>query len=138
MLNSADSSDHSAAARPGFAISSHGVDKRMVVVSLEGEIDLAAAPTLKSTLLELLRDGYCQFILDLSLVRHLDSTGIGVLVGLRRRLAGDGLLVIAAVPRNVLTVFQITGLDTRFEIFSTLDGALARARDPSMPVPGPC
>jgi anti-sigma B factor antagonist len=137
MLDSPGSLHHSAVVSR-CAISSHEVDKQTCVVSLDGEIDLAAAPTQKSTLLELLRKDYRRFIIDMSLVRHIDSTGLGVLVGLRRRLAGEGLLAIAAVPPSALRVFQITGLDTRFEIFSTLDHALAQARDSSTWGPGPC
>jgi anti-sigma B factor antagonist len=138
MLDSAGTVHRSAAARGGFAISSRVVDERTCVVSLDGEIDLAAAPTLKVALLELLRERHTRFVVDLSLVRHIDSTGLGVLVGLRKRLADDGVVVIAAVPRNALRVFQVTGLDARFEIFSTVDRALAHATDSSMGTPGPC
>jgi anti-sigma B factor antagonist len=138
MLNSAGTLHRSTAVRDGFAISSREVDERTCVVSLEGEIDLGAAPTLKSTLLELLHDGHCQFIVDMSLVSHIDSTGLGVLVGLRKRLSDNGLVAIAAVPRIPLRVFQITGLDARFEILPTLDDALIRAADPSMRTPRSC
>jgi anti-sigma B factor antagonist len=93
---------------------------------------------LKAALLELQRDGCSQFIVDLSSVEHMDSTGLGVLVGLKRQLADRGLLAIAAVPRNVLSLFEITGLDARFEIFSTLDEALIYVRGASVPASGSC
>jgi anti-sigma B factor antagonist len=134
MPNAADTIDHSGATRDPFAISPRQVGDHTCVVSLEGEIDLAAAPTVKSSLLELVRDGHRQLIVDLSLVRHLDSTGLGVLVGLRKRLADEGRLAIAGAPRNVLRLFQITGLDAKFEMFTTLDGALADMRDSSASV----
>jgi anti-sigma B factor antagonist len=138
MPDSPDTTHHPDATGDAFAISSHEVGKHTCVVSLEGDIDLASAPTLKSALLELLHDGHRQFIVDLTKVGHLDSTGLGVLVGLRRRLADQGRLAIAGSPRNALRVFQITGLDARFEMFSTLDGALADVRGSSVMVPERC
>jgi anti-sigma B factor antagonist len=124
MPDSPNTTHHPDATGDAFAISTRDVGEHTCVVSLEGDIDLAAAPTLKSALLELLNDGHRQFILDLSQVRHLDSTGLGVLVGVRRRLADQGRLAIAGSPRNVSRLFEITGLDARFEMFPNLDGAL--------------
>jgi anti-sigma B factor antagonist len=138
MPNSADMFHRPDAVRGAFEISHHEVAKGTCVVSPAGEIDLASAPTLKVTLLELQRDGYSQFIIDLSSVEYMDSTGLGVLVGLKRRLADTGVLAIAAVPRNVLSVFEITGLDARFEIFSTLEEGLAYAREASVAASGSC
>jgi anti-sigma B factor antagonist len=131
MLNPAGPVHHSDDTGSGFTIIHHQLSDRMCVVAPAGEVDLSAAPSLKSSLLGLLDDGYCEFVLDLSAVTHMDSTGLGVLVGFHKRLPDDGLFAIAGARRNVLTVFELTGLDTRFEIFSTVDDALAHARDTS-------
>ncbi len=135
MPNAADTIDHCDATQDAFAISTRQVAEQTCVVSLEGDIDLAAAPTLKSALLELVREGHRQLILDLSGVSYLDSTGLGVLVGIRKRLADQGRLAIAGTPKNVFRVFQITGLDAKFEMFSTLDRALVDARESANSAP---
>jgi anti-sigma B factor antagonist len=138
MPNSADRFPRSDAVGGAFEISHQDVDRRTCVVSPEGEIDLASAPTLRARLLDCERSGYSKFILDFSLVEHIDSTGLGVLIGLKKRLGDEGVLAIAAVPRAVFSVFEITGLDTRLEIFATLEQALVYMREVSVPVPGSC
>jgi anti-sigma B factor antagonist len=94
-------------------------------VSPDGEIDLSSAPLLKTRLVGLLAEGYSRLVLDLSAVRYIDSTGLGVLVGVSRRLPGDGLLTIAHAPATVVRLLELTGLDRRFETFLTVEDALA-------------
>jgi anti-sigma B factor antagonist len=95
------------------------------VVAAEGELDLASAPALKSALSRLLSRGYREFVLDLSQLGHMDSTGLGVLIGLQIRLKDDGMLAIAAAPHNVLLLFEVTRLGGRFDLFPTVDEAVA-------------
>lgn len=111
----------------GLQIRHRPAGERSVVVAMEGEVDLASAPELKSTLCELLAQGNRRFVLDLSRVRHMDSTGLGVLVGFQRKLTDEGLMAIAAAPRNVTSVFELTGLDRTLDMFASLDAAVAHA-----------
>jgi anti-sigma B factor antagonist len=113
------------------------VEQRVCVVELEGEVDLASAASLKSELTGLVADGYSQFVLDFAQVGHMDSTGLGVLIGFRKRLGDDGALVIACVPQNVWAVFKVTGLDKTLDICSTVEVAVARAQSGGVTGPPP-
>jgi anti-sigma B factor antagonist len=95
------------------------------VVAPDGEIDLASAPLLKSSLAALLAENYTRFVLDLSAVRHIDSTGLGVLVGFARRLPVEGLVTIAEAPEGARRLLKLTGLDHSFATFARVDDALA-------------
>ncbi|MGN6752458.1 MAG: STAS domain-containing protein [Intrasporangium sp.] len=98
------------------------------VVSLGGEIDVYTAPFVRERLDEAVHEGRTNLIVDLTGVRFLDSTGLGVLVGrlkLTRSLGGS--LRLVGTDERVLKVFAITGLDKVFEIHPTLDEALAAA-----------
>jgi anti-sigma B factor antagonist len=111
-----------------FGISQRELDSRTSVISVEGELDLSTAPRLKWMLLDSLAAGQSQLVLDLSLTRFMDSTALGVLVGVRRKLdAGDRLAIVCAQP-DVLKIFEYAGMDGAFAIFATLDEALAHAR----------
>jgi anti-sigma B factor antagonist len=112
----------------GLVIRAHRLDDRTCVVAVEGELDLATAPDLKSRLAQLLGEGCRDFVLDVSQVGHMDSTGLGVLIGLQLRLGGEGMVAIAAAPHNVVVLFEVTRLDGRFPVFSTVDDALAHVR----------
>ena len=60
------------------------------VVSIRGEVDLGSAARLKAELGALLAEGAPRdVVLELSRLAHLDSTGLAVLIGFRRRLAAE-------------------------------------------------
>ena len=101
------------------------VDDRTVVVALGGELDLWSAPQLKRTLSELLAGGRKRLVLDLSGVRFMDSTALGVLVAVDRRLGADERLALAQVGDEVLRVLEITGIAAGFRIFPTCDAAIS-------------
>jgi anti-sigma B factor antagonist len=111
-----------------FGIAQRELDRHTSVISVEGELDLSTAPRLKWMLVDSLAAGQSQLVLDLSLTRFMDSTALGVLVGVRRKLdSGDRLAIVCAEP-DVLKIFEYAGMDGAFAIFPTLDEALAYAR----------
>jgi anti-sigma B factor antagonist len=109
----------------GLVVRHRRIDDRTCVVTVQGELDLATAPTLKSNLAQLLGQGCRDFVFDVSQIGHMDSTGLGVLIGLQVRLGRDGVVAIAGAPHNVVVLFEVTRLDGRFPAFPTVDDALA-------------
>jgi anti-sigma B factor antagonist len=101
------------------------VDDRTVVVELGGELDLWSAPQLKRTLTDVLASGRKRLVLDLARVRFMDSTALGVLVGVDRRLRADERLVLAQAGDAVLRMFEMTGIAAGFRIFPTCDAAIS-------------
>jgi anti-sigma B factor antagonist len=115
-------------ARPSLAVSHRDGGGGVCVVTPAGEIDLASAPRLKSSLVGLLDEGYARFVVDLSEVRYLDSTGLGVLIAFSRRLTDDGQIVLAHAPDSVIGLLELTGLDARFHTFGSVEDALGHLR----------
>jgi anti-sigma B factor antagonist len=113
----------------GFGIVQRDLDERTSVVAIEGELDLATAPRLKWMLVDSLESGHSQLVVDLSLATFMDSTALGVLVGVRRRLEDAQRLVVVCARRDVLKIFEYAGMDGAFAIFPTLEQALAHARE---------
>jgi anti-sigma B factor antagonist len=111
-----------------FAVIRRELDERTGALSVEGELDLASAPSLKWALTDILAAGHDQVVVDLSLVTFIDSTALGVLVGVRKNLSPGAKLAIACTHPDVLNIFELTGLDATFDIFSTFDDALAFVR----------
>lgn len=96
------------------------------VVQVGGEIDVYTAPVLRERLAALHEKGRHELVIDLRAVRFMDSTGLGVLVGVlkRVRLAGGSLALVIDSER-VLKVFRITALTQIFDIFETVADAIA-------------
>lgn len=95
------------------------------VVALSGEIDLSNHAALRAGLNDLIVDGAVDLVLDMSAVSFIDSTGLGALIGTRRRVhAFHGSLAIVLTDQMTRRVFEITGLDKVFDLHSTLDTAV--------------
>ncbi len=96
------------------------------VLAVTGEVDVYTAPRLREKLVELVSQEKLHVIVDLEGVDFLDSTGLGVLVGgLKRLRSHDGDLGLVCSQPRVLKVFEITGLTKVFDIYDSLDAAVA-------------
>ena len=97
-----------------------------VIVTLKGELDITSAPALREQLLNLLRPGASQLVIDLSAVRYADASGLAVLVGSQRRavLLGGGLRLAAPQP-EVVRILAVTGLNRHLDVYPTVLAAIA-------------
>ena len=97
------------------------------VVSPQGEIDFATGPQLKDAITELLVNGDVNLVIDLLAVDFIESTGLGALIGGRRRAhALKGSLVLVCTEEQMLKIFRITGLDKVFSIHESVEAATAQ------------
>jgi anti-sigma B factor antagonist len=113
-------------AEPRFATHERDVDARTAVIAVEGEIHVSTAPEFSGVLAASLERGHTQLVLDLSGVMFIDSTGLSVLLNALRRLtrAGGAMALVCSNP-TVLRLFEITRLDTTFDIHAELEPAIA-------------
>lgn len=103
---------------------SEEIEGGIPVVSVTGEIDVATAPSLRDRLHAQVAAGHSTIVVSLLAVTFLDSTALGVLVGVLKRCreAGGDLRLVIAEPR-ILKVFEITGLTSVIPIFDTVEQA---------------
>lgn len=95
------------------------------VVALAGEIDLSNHVALRTALNDLIVNGSVDIVLDLTDVTFMDSTGLGAMIGTRRRVhAFQGSLAIVLTNDAILRVFQVTGLDKVFDLYPSRSAAL--------------
>jgi anti-sigma B factor antagonist len=114
---------------PNFDLSEEELDETTVQLSVRGEIHATTAPEFSERLNDAIATGKTGVILDLTGVEFIDSTGLSVLLnGLRRVTRVRGTMVLACANPTVLRLFEITTLDSTFEIFPTCDEAIARLR----------
>ena len=100
---------------PDLELESHpAADGDTVIV--RGEIDMATAPELRDLLNELVDGGSTRILLDCRGLDFLDSSGIGVLVAIRKRLGEDGALTLEAPPAHVRKVLDLTGVSAHVAI----------------------
>jgi anti-sigma B factor antagonist len=110
----------------GFGISMRDMSPETGIVAIEGDLDLSAAPRLKWALVDLLESGHTRLVVDLSMASFMDSTALGVLLSVKRRIPNEAGLAVVCTAPNVLKIFELAGVDGAFAIYPTLEQALAR------------
>ena len=80
----------------------------------------------KEEIAKLVEGGYKNVILDMSGVPWINSTGLGILItGYHSIKAAEGTMKICNVKERVLSIFYISQLENIFDVYETLDEALA-------------
>jgi anti-sigma B factor antagonist len=104
----------------------------MPVIRADVEVDATNAHDLRAAILAAISTGTERLIVDMSGTEFCDSTGLNVLVRAHKRLEDGGgeLLLVAAEP-TLLRIFKVTGMDTLFHIYASLDEALVAAPKPT-------
>jgi anti-sigma B factor antagonist len=107
---------------PDFVCDVHP-DRDRVIVRLGGELDLATAPEVGTTVHDLFDAGFTSVVVDLRQLTFLDSTGIHTLVSAQRSAERrECSLSLLRGPRSVHRVFELTGTDSLFAFDAGMHG----------------
>jgi len=98
-----------------------------VIVSLAGELDLYNAHALRETLIQCCDEAPDRLVVDLSEVKFIDSTALGVLIEARTRMPNRRGFLLAAPGLETRRALEISGLDRHFAVHPSLDEALSAA-----------
>ncbi|MGZ4985579.1 MAG: STAS domain-containing protein [Chthoniobacterales bacterium] len=100
--------------------------ERSNVLPLDGEIDLHVSPRIAASLSQMIATKPKQLVVDLSQVSYIDSSGLAVLIeGMQNVAAYGGKFSLAGLQEGVRPIFEIARLDQVFQIYPTVDAALA-------------
>jgi len=90
-------------------------EKNLWNVELVGEVDIYTANDLKETLIDLLKENETDIRIDCKHLDYIDSTGLGVLIGILKKLKNiDKNIIISNPKSNISKLLKITGLDKIF------------------------
>lgn len=96
------------------------------VVKLEGKLDVNLSVSIESELDALIDSGSNNLILEISKVEYLSSSGIRVFINMMRKIKDkNGRLVLASVPDVIKKILKTVDLEDLFEVFDSVDDALA-------------
>jgi anti-sigma B factor antagonist len=92
-------------------------NEQEILVSVTGEIDAYTAPKLREELLPLTEGKNKVITVNLKDVSYMDSTGLGVFVGLFKQLnKNEGELKLVELSGTLKRLFKITGLSNIMNI----------------------
>ena len=91
-----------------------------------GEVDMATTPQLRDELIGLIDAGDQRLVLDVSGVPFLDSTGLGVLMEVHRRLRDNsGAVALVGARPALVRLLTITNLSRALPVYRTIEDAAA-------------
>ncbi len=96
-----------------------------MVRCLEERLDAVIAVQFKESFRELTDENTQRYILDLSKVGFMDSSGLGAVVAIYKSLGFDTTFDLVGLSPPVDRVFRLTRMDTVFRIFASAKEALA-------------
>ncbi|MGA0540514.1 STAS domain-containing protein [Neotabrizicola sp. VNH66] len=76
----------------------------------------ANANGFKTALTELVEAGHNLLVIDFAPVSFVDSSGVGALVGLLKRVGNRGEIALCGLNESVLQLFRITRMDRVFSL----------------------
>jgi anti-sigma B factor antagonist len=105
-----------------FSISDAG---GVVLVQVDGELIVGNREEFKQSVLERVDAGDRKFVVDFRESSYIDSSGLGALVSLSRKIReSGGELRLAGLNEDLRTLFELTKLDTLFQISESRELAL--------------
>ena len=97
----------------------------VTIIDVEGQLIVGNRQELKQKVLEKLDGGERKFLIDFANTGYIDSSGLGVLVSLSKKIREQGgELRLANLNEDLKTLFELTKLDTLFHIASNREEAL--------------
>ncbi len=94
------------------------------LVRVSGEVDMSNSPTVRDSLMGLVKDKVPAIVVDLGAVSYMDSSGIATLVeGLQETTSYGGKFRIAGLTDKVKQVFELARLTDVFEIYADAEQA---------------
>ena len=100
--------------------------KHCDLVKVSGRIDSSTAPQLSEVLTKITDGGRFKIVIDFSDVKFLSSAGLRVLIATQKNCKryNRGEVVLADVPTNILSVFDLAGFTAIFKIIGDVTSAV--------------
>lgn len=97
----------------------------VTLIEVEGQLIVGNRQDLKNQVMEQIEDGDQKFVIDFANTGYIDSSGLGVLVSLSKKIREQGgELRLSSLNDDLRTLFELTKLDTLFKITDNKEEAL--------------
>lgn len=97
----------------------------VTIIEVAGQLIVGNRQALKDRVIEELDDGARKFLVDFEETGYIDSSGLGVLVSLSKKIREKGgELRLANLNEDLRTLFELTKLDTLFQVAESREQAL--------------
>jgi anti-sigma B factor antagonist len=106
-------------------IAEHKIGTNVVLEVLEPRLGADKAPSFKEAVSHYFLNGPVSLALDLGKVEFIDSSGLGAILSVLKRMPKGSELLICRPTEAVSSMFTLTRMDRVFTICKTMDEAVA-------------
>lgn len=97
----------------------------VLIVTVDGQLVVTNRQEFKQAILDAVAQGAILVVVDFTVSGYIDSSGLGALVSLSRRLReAGGDLRLVGLNDDLRTLFELTRLDALFPLYATRAEAL--------------
>jgi len=101
-------------------------DEDRLVVEVQGQLVVSNRQDFKQLVLDEVEHGARLVVIDFTKSAYIDSSGLGALVSLGKRIReAGGELRLAALNEDLRTLFELTRLDSLFPVYDSREAALS-------------
>ncbi len=105
------------------------IERDVAVFDVAGEIDLSNVDRAKEMICAGIDRGYREVILNLGRVRYMDSSGLSLMISLKKMLGSEGSVSLVDCPSVIHRMLAVTRLDAVIPVYENETDALQAARD---------
>lgn len=99
---------------------------KVVIVAVNGDVDTTTVGDLQAVFDDLVTRGEQNYVIDLSGVTFMDSSGLAALAQLYKRIRiGHGDVRLCCLSPELRRIIELTRFDRVFDIFDSRDAAVA-------------
>ncbi|MCL5776635.1 STAS domain-containing protein [Limibaculum sp. FT325] len=106
-------------------ISERRVGDRLVITLGEARLDHVIAADFRDHVLSRAAGEVTGLVLDLGSVQFMDSSGLGAVVGIRKRRGWGVRIVLAGLRSPVFRLFELARMTDVFTFYTSADAAVA-------------
>jgi anti-sigma B factor antagonist len=107
------------------------ISESIAIIEVAGEVDSYTSPRFREVMVDLVNSGHIKLIININEIEFLASTGVGVLVGVLKRVhARNGKIILISTNERNLKILRIMGLTKVFKIIPSISEAVALISDP--------
>ena len=104
----------------------------VTVLRVEGSLDAMTANELKAEVIAIADAKTARVVVDLEQLTLIDSSGVGVLISLFKRVrAHGGAVAFAGMQAQPKEIFRLLRLDRSLDVFPTVNDAVQKLSRPS-------
>jgi anti-anti-sigma factor len=104
-------------------------EKGVLIAAIEGRLDAVSAPEFTERMSQLIDAGSDKIIVNFAELNYISSAGLRSILATAKKLkAKDGTILLTTLQGTVKEVFEISGFESIFQIFNSVEDALAELK----------